>query len=345
MNMGTKQRNYGVDFARLAGMFMVVLLHNLSHGGILDWHMGSKRAIAYFLLENTSIIAVNVFGLISGYLSAGKDVKFRRVLSLWEAAAFWSLMIAAVGILKDGLPPLSLLPAAFPVLTKEYWYLNSFLVLQIVVPFLNAGVRLIKPKRHAFLSAVLITSCSVLGSLGGLGLNNGYSPMWLTVLWITGAAIKRNEVDVRRISSKVLVLIATATPVVTTFIEWAKSNALGEDPAVMIAYVNPLVTLYSLAFFTLCLRFVITSPRIQKPLQILSPLAFGVYLIDQSNWFFDCWLTDRFAPLRQVSAYIGIPAVLFISLTMFLFFLLFEYLRQRLCTPMTKYFVRRFPQS
>ena len=71
----SKQRAYGIDIARLTAMFMVVLLHNLGRGGILDWTLDSVSDLAYLGIENYAIVAVNVFALISGFLSAGKPLK------------------------------------------------------------------------------------------------------------------------------------------------------------------------------------------------------------------------------------------------------------------------------
>lgn len=81
-------RNYGIDLARLVSMLMVVTLHNLGHGGALDWTLDSRNHIVYAALENYSIIAVNVFALISGYLSCGKQPDYKRSLSLWGDAIF-----------------------------------------------------------------------------------------------------------------------------------------------------------------------------------------------------------------------------------------------------------------
>ena len=327
-------RNYGIDAARLISMFMVVLLHNLGHGGVLDWRMDTSHDVIFFILENASIIAVNVFGLISGYLSFGKDVKPKRALSLWTAGLFWSLSTAIIGLLRKEMPLESVLVAAFPILTKEYWYLNAFLVLQIIVPLLNAGIDRLSPREHANLALSLIASCSILGSIGSLGINNGYSVMWLMVLWIAGAAIKRNESDLRKIPSRLLITVIVVVPLITTLIEWLKSNQFGEDPTVMIAYDNPFVTLYALAFFLLSLRLSIANSWVKRMLSFYSPLAFGVYLIDSSNWFFDVWLTNRFVFLSSEPLLLGISIVIFISIAMFLSFLSLECLRQRYLFPL-----------
>lgn len=49
--MEANGRQYGIDIARLASMFMVVLLHNLLQGGVLDWTLDSMRDLLYMALE------------------------------------------------------------------------------------------------------------------------------------------------------------------------------------------------------------------------------------------------------------------------------------------------------
>ncbi len=96
------KRNYGIDVARLACAFMVVLLHNLNQGGMLDWSLSSPRSLAYVTLENYARVAVNIFALISGYLSSGRPMKPGRALDLWSSAFFWSGSMALVGLAGGG---------------------------------------------------------------------------------------------------------------------------------------------------------------------------------------------------------------------------------------------------
>lgn len=48
----SESRQYGIDIARLSAMFMVVLLHNLLQGGILDWTLDSAKDLMYMTLDN-----------------------------------------------------------------------------------------------------------------------------------------------------------------------------------------------------------------------------------------------------------------------------------------------------
>lgn len=61
-----KERNYGIDSLRLVAMFMIIVLHIMKHGGILDMARGIDFAIVW-LIEAICCVAVNCYALISGY--------------------------------------------------------------------------------------------------------------------------------------------------------------------------------------------------------------------------------------------------------------------------------------
>ena len=153
-----KQRAYGIDIARLTSMFMVVLLHNLGRGGVLDWTLDSIRDLAFMAIENYAIVAVNVFALMSGYLSAGRPIKGRSIFSIWATACFWSTATALTGFALGQISKIELFASPFPVSTAEYWYLNSFLLLQLMVPFLNCAIESLTSCQLGLTSSALLLS-------------------------------------------------------------------------------------------------------------------------------------------------------------------------------------------
>lgn len=309
---------------------MVVLLHNLGQGGVLDWTASSRHSLVYLTIENYAIIAVNVFSLISGYLSVGRKVKPRRLVDLWAAAVFWSVMTALVGVAL-GVPAGSwVIECAFPVCNVKYWYLDAFLGMQLFLPFVNAGIEKMGGKGTGLIAAGLLATFSLLGFAGGLGTAGGYSTIWLLVMWITGAAIRLNYREVlRAVQTWRLLLGVVVIPVVSTFLEW-RSASLGLDASKWIHYVSPLVVIQAICFFLLCLRIDIKGERLRKVIEAVSSAAFGVYLIDNSTWVYGTWLLGRFSWIPGMRVVGGVGLVLLASAAMFVTFLLLEMMRLRL---------------
>ena len=323
----SKQRLYGIDIARLTAMFMVVVLHNLGRGGVLDWTIDSMRDCVYLALENYAIVAVNVFALISGYLSAGKPLRARSIFSVWSTACFWSVSTALVGFALGQINENDLLASPFPVSTGEYWYLNSWLLLQLLIPVLNCGIKSFTASQLGIVSGSLLVASALFESTG---LNNGYSTMWLTVLWLTGAAIKLNKSAIdEHLNSKRLALAYFLLPLIVLAYEWNDVHVAQLDPYRWLSYSNPYVAVSSISLFILATRINVQSQIMKQMLKTASPLAFAVYVIDTSNWFYSIWLTGRFSWILNLHAFIGAPLIVFISALFFIAFLLLEFIRRR----------------
>ena len=74
-------RNANIELLRMLSMFMVLVLHALRWSGALDYTSG-MHYWAYWWLEALSIVAVNVFMLISGYFQIYGRFKTKSVLKI-----------------------------------------------------------------------------------------------------------------------------------------------------------------------------------------------------------------------------------------------------------------------
>ena len=85
----TNNRNIGLDALRIISIIMVLTLHYLGKGGLLDRNNTSEiYNIIYLLLETLSIVAVKCFILISGYFLCKSEFKLKKFLKLWGEVIF-----------------------------------------------------------------------------------------------------------------------------------------------------------------------------------------------------------------------------------------------------------------
>ena len=87
-----RERNYGIDLLRLVSMLYVVILHVLGQGGVLGAvaEGSAQYQIAWFL-EVWSLCAVNIFGIISGYVGFTEKEKphiYANYLVIWLQVVF-----------------------------------------------------------------------------------------------------------------------------------------------------------------------------------------------------------------------------------------------------------------
>ena len=81
MNNGSNDRNLGIDLLKIVSMFMIVTLHILGHGGVLESSKpltGSHYA-AWFL-EVAVYCSVNCYALVSGYIGYGRKHNYSNFL-------------------------------------------------------------------------------------------------------------------------------------------------------------------------------------------------------------------------------------------------------------------------
>ena len=87
--MLNKERNYGIDCLRVISMFMVVLLHVLGRGGVLQAtkNLSINYGVSWFL-EIAAYCAVNCYAIISGYVGYGRKIKYSNLIYLIFCVAF-----------------------------------------------------------------------------------------------------------------------------------------------------------------------------------------------------------------------------------------------------------------
>ena len=69
-NTERDQRNYGIDLLRVLSMCFVVVLHALGQGGVLAAVPdGTGASVSAHFLESLTYGEVDIFALISGYVS------------------------------------------------------------------------------------------------------------------------------------------------------------------------------------------------------------------------------------------------------------------------------------
>lgn len=185
-------RNYGIDIARILSMFMVVLIHNLLNGGVLRFDNYGITNLSYWLLENLAIVAVNLFAMISGFLLVDRHWKVKKIFSLWKVVLFWSFTVTFLTmlVLHDS-NWIGLIKSFFPLFFEEYWYFNAYVVLFLFIPFLNLGIVNIDKRSFNIIVLTLLILSATVGFKGSLFEENGYSGLWLMVMYLVGAWIKK----------------------------------------------------------------------------------------------------------------------------------------------------------
>lgn len=153
------KRNHGIDLLRSLLMLFIIIGHLFAHTGIrnqLDF-LSSKWMVTW-TLQSITVCAVNCFVIITGYYMFQKAYDLFRLIKLWSKVVFYSILLSAVLFGMKVIPFSigSLLDAFFPVFRCEYWFFTMFILLYLMIPFLNAGLNKMTKKMHGILLLIVL---------------------------------------------------------------------------------------------------------------------------------------------------------------------------------------------
>ncbi|OUM59477.1 hypothetical protein PIROE2DRAFT_63757 [Piromyces sp. E2] len=275
-----RTRNYGVDILKMLSMFMVVTLHTLGNGGVLESTEKNSLnfAVAYFI-ETAALCAVNVFAMTSGYLIVNSKCSYLKIIPLWLSVFFYSSIISIlfkfVPYIKRDISIKDFIKCSFlPTLNKDYWYFTSYFGLYFFIPYINKALHAISKQEHKKLVITIIVLYAVLPlvhlyRVDVFEVKRGYSPIWLGALYVVGAYFKLYPVKVSKLVSFLMYIVSVIIAWSSIFTEHI--DFLNYDSFFIITSGISL-----LLFFT---QVNITSKRLQKLIVLGSSVSFSVYLI------------------------------------------------------------------
>lgn len=195
-----KKRVVSIELLRILAMMMVVMLHYLSKGGLLTslTEEFSSGAYTAWLLEAFSIVAVNVYMLISGYFLVESGFKPGRLAELVCQVLFYSLLIPpalmAAGLLEPGqLTVYRLLQYLLPGQMVHYWFITAYMIMYLFAPVLAAGVKQLGRRQLEVTIVLLLLFFSVSKSVLPVRLevdNLGYDGLWFLCVFLVAAYMR-----------------------------------------------------------------------------------------------------------------------------------------------------------
>lgn len=104
------------------------------------------------------LAGVVVFMLITGYFMANQKITVTKILKLLLEVWFFSIAIWICGVLFMGetLDEGYIKDMLFPILSDEYWFVSSYLIVVILSPLINLCLHHISAEAHLMLCIGLL---------------------------------------------------------------------------------------------------------------------------------------------------------------------------------------------
>lgn len=327
------KRNMGIDLLRIVSMFLVVFLHVLGRGGVLENApiLSTNYEIAWFI-EIAAYCAVNCYALISGYVGIHGHYRYSNLALLWLRVAFYTILITivfAVGT-TGKVGKAEILGAFFPVSTEQYWYFTAYVGMFLFIPLLNIFIQRVSQKQLKVVVYACIILFSILPTIFRRDifvLKDGYSAFWMIILYLLGGYIGKYGIW-RRKKTIQLGMIYLGCIVITWLckfgIEAGRMYLYGETEQTqfLINYTSPTILLAGIVLLLIFSRIKV-GVFAGKLIAVFAPLSFSVYLIHFNplvkyyvlqNRF--SWITDL-VPSLMVGVLILIVVVIYISCSLF----------------------------
>ncbi len=324
-------RNANMELLRMISMIMVTTLHALAKSDLLPTfvlHVPFNGWIAW-IFEVLSVGAVNIFMLISGYFLVNSEFKIKRLIELLVQTFLYSVMPFIIFLVTGRLTSeerniYSILNNFLPVHMETYWFITAYVVVYMLSPVITKGLKTVtKRQLITAIICLLIYEC-FLKSILPFRLttdSKGYGFLWYLIMFLIGAYFrlfgfklidKQYKGWILYLGGSALVLLGTFT--IGKII--AATDRLGGLQGLFTEYNHVFTLISAVGIFAAFIHMKPMNEKVGRVICILSPMALGVYLLQESlvlryewqKWFGLPNSLDSATPLfilRIVAAVLG----------------------------------------
>ena len=354
MEVVKKERMSNFELMRIISMFMIVVWHFIMHSNLL---LRTSGALNLFL--NLIYIAfsvhVNSFVLVSGYFQYNKSIKLNKFFSLftttWFYKAIYALIFTLSGIIV--MNKLDLFLFLQPVNYSYsygtfYWFINTYLVLYLLIPFFNIMIKNMSQKSHRYFVIILFVLFSLIPWItrNQVLSNDGATILNFILLYFLGSYLGKYKIkenyhfkiysnNKRQLIIFFLlvfsILVSFSLKPLSTYFSGFDNSFLRFISEVMASsltsFSSPFIIIQSVFYFLLFETFNVKSTSVNK----VSTLMFGVYLIHENAFVYN--YIYQFLPTGVSGSVEGFRIVIMIFVYSFVIFVLstlIEFLRQKL---------------
>lgn len=157
-----QNRNINIDYVKCIAAFMVILVHFFMHTGFYNLNIINGWESISFIIKQISVICVPLFIIVTGYLMCEKNISKKYFRNLYFVTLTY-ILISIISIffrkfvIVEEISFKELILGIFTFKTNQYsWYVNMYIGLYLLIPFLNMIIDRIKNNRRMFLYLIVL---------------------------------------------------------------------------------------------------------------------------------------------------------------------------------------------
>ena len=336
------KRNYGIDLLKIISTISVIILHINKYSQLIKLPPYTSKYKKSWYLEIFFYWGVNGFGLISGFVSY-KRFKFSNIIYIWIEVFFYSILIATFLFLTHQISKNQLYLSFFPLLNKRNWYVNAYFSMYLFLPFIVEGIKNCKRKIFRIIIILFFIYFSLYNIIARIikkesyhFLYNGYSPTWLTILYIIGAYFGKNVINLENKEKCIYyifcVMIYFLCSFLTLRIYLKKKNILKIIPNnLFVEYISPSIIIQAISLLMFFSKLPIKKNMIKKIISFFSSLNFSAILIHGRLFQTNSLITKRwFYRIKNINDSFLILKIILIAIFVYIICILIDYFRSLL---------------
>lgn len=301
--MHNKQpRESNFELMRVISMFMIVLWHIIIHGKLIYMTEGATN-LAYNLLLCILVVHVNSFVLATGYFQSKSTFSLKKFLRLFFLIWFYRIIIVVLltSLNLVTVPSSEFIREFFPIGSENYWFINCYLAIYLLSPFLNKLINSLNQseyRRLLLVSFLLFSIVSFVTNNVTIN-NNGSNIIHFCFMYLLGAYFRKYKIkdnyhfkNYSREKRQIIFISGFIICALSNFviIIFAKQLSSYTNPIVKLIssyivssqynYSTPIDVIQSICYFLFFETLTIKSNFINK----ISSIVLGVYLIHDNGY-------------------------------------------------------------
>ena len=292
----TKVRNSNFELLRIISIIFIIFMHCTLFGFDLYNQQFSKNKAILDILFAGGKIGVNCFVLITGYFMIKSTITFKKVFKLIFQVWFYSVLIMLIGLLfmHKSLSINTFLSLIFPNIFGNYWFLTCYIVLYLLIPFINKTVLTFEKEFHKKILLALIILWSIFPTI----LFNAYVAYsdlgWFIVLYLLGGYIRLYHSSKDKFKQYFLrfliwfgicLILTVGIDFLSTKLDYFKNSAPTLTSSTLAPYFVHFLNMNSLPLLLASIYLFLAFKNLNiKPSKIINTIAsttLGIYIIHE----------------------------------------------------------------
>jgi len=283
--MEVKEKQANIELLRIIAMLMIIMHHFCFHGVFSYWNENSNivQFVNDVIVSFASMggkVGVDIFVIITGYFMITSKFKLFHFLRTYLKMFIYSILCLSAAFIwgTHSVPSNVLKQSLFPFISNSYWFISNYLVLYLLVPYINT---FIKTAEKSMLNSLLIITTLLWVILPTfVSVHYEFSILLFFIyLYFVGAAIRTGEYGAFFTNRKAINILALASVIfwiLFAVIKCAHHDTVNFWKMCHPAQINSLFTI-SIALFLFHL-FKNLDIGHNKIINSIAASVFGVYL-------------------------------------------------------------------